>query len=535
VIAIVALVIGFLLTRRLEKLDAAARKIIAGDDDVELDIAGRDEVAHLSQALAGQVAKLKGQLSNLKVTEAQLNQRLREMAVISKLSDHLTLKLDFKQLVEFVMSEIILHVHSDTALFYSLDDGQLFLKGILPANERPLGDVHQIGICLCGLAAEGEVVHSLDIRKDPRCTLNECKEAGIRSFAALPFKVGNEILGVLGVASKTIYDYGTQADFLETFAATAAIGWQNIELYQKVSESVKERELQIEKLESAEKALSKAHFELEERVAQRTAELEKTRQALLNLLEDINLSKEELEAANEKLKELDRLKSMFIASMSHELRTPLNSVIGFSAILKDEWLGPLNDEQKVNLETILRSGKHLLSLVNDVIDISKIEAGTIEPEFTEFDLDEVLQEAVSSLINEAEGKGLVLNLESLSQVILCDRRRLMQVVLNLLSNAIKFTKQGSVFVEARLLADQEKIEIRVTDTGIGISYEDMGKLFKPFSRLHDASQSEYPGTGLGLYLCQKIAGDILDGTIKVESIVGRGSVFYVTIPMRVKR
>ncbi len=467
-------------------------------------------------------------LTSRKKTEDQLDQRLREMAVINKLSDHLTLDLEFKQLVEFVMNEITHHVSCDVALFYSLDDGQLFLKGIFPEKERPLGDVHQIGICLCGLAAQGEAIHSLDIHKDPRCTLNECKKAGIRSFAALPFKVGEEILGVLGVASKSIYDYGPQVDFLATFAATVAIGWQNIKLYQKVSESVKEREVQIEKLERTEKALKQARSGLEEKVKRRTADLDEARRALLNLVDD-------MQHANDKLQELDRLKSMFIASMSHELRTPLNSVIGFSAILKDEWLGPLNEEQKTNLETILRSGKHLLSLINDVIDISKIEAGTIEPEITEFDLDEVIQEAASPLKSEAEGKGLEFKLESFPQLILSDRRRLLQVLLNLLSNAVKFTEQGSVLLTVRFLAEPEKIEIRVTDTGIGISPEDMGKLFKPFSRLHDAGRSEYPGTGLGLYLCQKIVDEILDGTIKVESIVGRGSAFYVTIPLRVKR
>ncbi len=277
----------------------------------------------------------------------------------------------------------------------------------------------------------------------------------------------------------------------------------------------------------AENKLQRYKDGLEKRVVERTAELDDARQALLNLVEDLN-------AANQQLQELDRLKSMFIASMSHELRTPLNSVIGFSSILLDEWLGPLNEEQKLNMDAILRSGKHLLSLINDVIDISKVEAGTIEPHIEDFDLQEVMQEALEALKGEAESKGLTLQLEDFPQMVRSDRRRLLQILLNLLSNGIKFTHHGSVSLAARLLDDQEKVEIRVSDTGIGISEEDMGKLFQPFSRIHDVGQSEYPGTGLGLYLCKKIAAEILGGIITVKSTVGKGSVFSVIIPVRVE-
>ena len=273
--------------------------------------------------------------------------------------------------------------------------------------------------------------------------------------------------------------------------------------------------------------------DLEGQVLERTLDLDETQNALLNLLDDMNMAKEQLEEANKKLQDMDRLKSMFIASMSHELRTPLNSVIGFSSILVDEWLGPLNDEQKMNMNSILRSGKHLLSLINDVIDISKIEAGTLEPTIESFDLADLLADAADSLRQAAQDKGLTLTIQTVSYPLQTDRRRLLQILLNFLSNGVKFTAQGAVTLAVEISADQERLALAVSDTGIGILQEDIGKLFKPFSRLHDAGSSVYPGTGLGLYLCSKIAHDILHGEVAVQSVVGQGSTFRVTLPVRV--
>ena len=205
-----------------------------------------------------------------------------------------------------------------------------------------------------------------------------------------------------------------------------------------------------------EEEIRKLNDELEQRVIMRTADFEKkslelqeSQSALMNIVDDLNNKTEELEQANIKLKDLDRLKSMFIASMSHELRTPLNSIIGFSSILYDGWIGPVTAEQKENLATILKSGKHLLNLINDVIDISKIEAGKIESKIEDFDLNDVISEAVNLLISEIKAKGLSLTVDSVSLQMRTDRRRLLQCVINLLSNAVKFTEKGSIRVVAR--------------------------------------------------------------------------------------
>jgi PAS domain S-box-containing protein len=294
----------------------------------------------------------------------------------------------------------------------------------------------------------------------------------------------------------------------------------------------------------AEEDIRRLNEELEQRVRERTADLNKRSEelsesqgALMNIVEDLNEKTGELEQANARLKELDRLKSMFIASMSHELRTPLNSVIGFSSVLLNEWVGPINAEQKENLAIILRSGKHLLNLINDVIDVSKIEAGKIESSAEEFDLHDLVSEAVSLVKEEFGEKGLDLRVAAAHQQMRSDRRRLLQCVLNLLSNAVKFTEQGGVTVEARIVKvsgatqDAGVAEISVTDTGIGIREEDIGKMFQPFVRLSSPLQATVPGTGLGLYLTRKLAAEVLKGDILLTSEYGKGSRFTIRIPL----
>lgn len=299
----------------------------------------------------------------------------------------------------------------------------------------------------------------------------------------------------------------------------------------------------------AEEEIWKLNAELEGRVDARTRDLEVTQneilqsqKALMNIVEDLNLKTEELEEANTKLQELDRLKSMFIASMSHELRTPLNSIIGFSSIIHDEWLGPVNREQKENLATIQRSGKHLLNLINDVIDVSKIEAGKIEIHLEEFDLFDLMTEAVQLVEKDIREKGLELRLDLQHRTICTDRRRLLQCIINLLSNAFKFTEQGVISVQASMGSDSPtgpsrrggmEVGIAVHDTGVGIAAEDIPRLFQPFVRLDSPIKTIAPGTGLGLYLTKKLVSEVLAGDIQCSSSIGEGSTFTICIPERI--
>jgi PAS domain S-box-containing protein len=234
-------------------------------------------------------------------------------------------------------------------------------------------------------------------------------------------------------------------------------------------------------------------------------------------------------AEAEAARKLERMKSLFIASTSHELRTPLNSIIGFTGILIQGWSGELNQEQKEQLEIVNSSARHLLALITDVIDLSKIEAGKICLEVSEFDLSQVVDEAILTLNANRKEKGLEVIVDVEDIQMRTDRTRLLQCVINLLSNAIKFTEKGSVKITARII--QNKVDISVTDTGIGIKNEDIPKLFAPFVRLESPLTVKTEGTGLGLYITKKLARDILEGDLVVNSEYGSGSVFTLHIPV----
>ncbi len=260
-------------------------------------------------------------------------------------------------------------------------------------------------------------------------------------------------------------------------------------------------------------------------------QLQASQKELMNMVKDLNLKKEELESANNKLKDLDRLKSMFIASMSHELRTPLNSIIGFTGIILQGMTGEINDEQKDQLQRVLKAGKHLLALITDVIDISKIEAGKIEAFIDEFTLNNVLNEVVSNLKLQIKEKNLEIEIRTIPEKIILknDRKRFFQCVLNYLSNAVKYSEKGKITVFAE--EKEGKLHLSVTDTGIGIKEKDLPTLFQSFVRLDSSLKMTVAGTGLGLYLTKKLVTEVLGGEVSVTSVYGQGSTFSLIIPI----
>ncbi len=281
---------------------------------------------------------------------------------------------------------------------------------------------------------------------------------------------------------------------------------QDIEKRKKAEDALKESE-RLAHL--GEQALQRAHDELEIKVEERTNQLTKV---------------------NIRLQELDILKSMFIASVSHELRTPLNSILGFTHVILDGLAGKITEEQKKQLTIVQKSSRHLLSLINDVIDVSKIEAGKLSLSIERFNLGELLQEVKESFNVAVAENDLDLTLEAPGDLIISsDRQRTRQIMINLLSNAIKFTERGKV--ELRAVNRDGCVELSVKDTGIGIKKESMTKLFDAFSRIHDENRSDVEGTGLGLYISKKIAG-LLTGQIRVESEFGKGSEFAITLPLK---
>lgn len=238
-----------------------------------------------------------------------------------------------------------------------------------------------------------------------------------------------------------------------------------------------------------------------------------------------------LQEKNVELENASQAKDRFLATMSHELRTPLNAIIGFTGTLLMKLPGPLTQDQEKQLRTIQASGRHLLSLINDLLDLAKIESGKVQLKIESVPCQSVLEEVVSTLGPQAELKGVQLQLcvPDDAVVVLADRRALKQILINLTSNAIKFTEHGSVRLELRdHNGNSGGAEISVTDTGVGIRLEDQSRLFKAFARVETDSTRHLEGTGLGLHLCQRLA-ELLDAKITLDSEPGRGSRFAVVL------
>jgi signal transduction histidine kinase/ActR/RegA family two-component response regulator len=283
-----------------------------------------------------------------------------------------------------------------------------------------------------------------------------------------------------------------------------AIAIENARLYQQARQEISERQ-------RAEAELAKERAMLAERVAERTMDLM---------------------AANEELARAARLKDEFLASMSHELRTPLTAVLGMVEILKMEAYGPLTEQQNKSLDVIDDSGRHLLELINDILDLSKIEADKLELEIEPVSVDSVCQSSLQFVKQTALDKYIDVSFEHDTDVsvLQADERRLKQILVNLLSNAVKFTPdEGQVGLEVVADHKNQRAHFVVWDTGIGIAPEDRDRLFQPFVQLDSKLARQYSGTGLGLALVNRMT-KMHGGEVAVESEVGKGSRFTVSLP-----
>jgi len=366
-----------------------------------------------------------------------------------------------------------------------VEDGNLVIPNLddygIPAEQgkvlRRLGRIPIRPDLVVGRAViEGTVQHVDDLLADgppPDQVAEQIQRAlGLRTFLAVPMRREGATIGVIVAWRTEPRPFNTtQIELLKTFAAQAVIAIENVRLFK------------------------------------------------------------ELEAANHELAAASQHKSEFLANMSHELRTPLNAIIGFSEVLSEKMFGELNEKQEEYSKDIHASGQHLLSLINDILDLSKIEAGRMELELTEFDLPTAIENALM-LIRERAGRrsiALHTNIDNRLGQIQADERKVRQVVLNLLSNAIKFTPEGGR-IDVGAAPKDGVVEVSVSDTGIGIAPEDQEKVFEEFRQVGTAAK-KIEGTGLGLTLCRKFV-ELHGGRIWVKSQLGQGSTFTFTIPVR---
>jgi signal transduction histidine kinase len=246
---------------------------------------------------------------------------------------------------------------------------------------------------------------------------------------------------------------------------------------------------------------------------------------------------QELIAANAALTRAARLKDEFLASMSHELRTPLSAVLGFAEVLQDEAYGPLNDRQRQSLQHIAVSGRRLLDLINDILDLAALGAGKITLQLEPTALAPICQASMNRVMARAQQKRLsiAMTLDPAVPRLTVDARRVQQILENLLSNAVKFTPEGgAIGLEVAGDATRQAVDLIVWDTGIGIAQEQMPQLFQPFIQLDGRLARQYEGTGLGLALVARLV-ELHDGSVGVTSEVGRGSRFTVSLPWQVSR
>jgi signal transduction histidine kinase len=366
-------------------------------------------------------------------------------------------------------------IDPDNPEFLVLRSSHGWDNSILPTDIRIMLTEHQ-GI-ISWVTRSGQPLNVPDVREEPRYK-NYGPEDMVRSELCVPIRFNNRVVGVLDVAS-TVLNGFDEIDLatMQTLADQVGIALENARLYTQVNRSVNQ-----------------------------------------------------LIATNNELEQATRHKSEFLANMSHELRTPLNAIIGFSEILQDKVFGDLNQKQDRYVGNILTSGRHLLSLVNDVLDLAKVEAGRMELFPEDFNPSEAIMDVKHIVTGIANKKKLTIEVNlTIGTAVRADKSKFKQILYNLLSNAVKFTPEGGTINIRSHLTENDLLEVAVQDTGIGISKDNHERIFEEFSQVDSSYSRQYQGTGLGLALSRRLV-QLHGGDIWVESEVNKGSTFTFTIP-----
>ena len=418
----------------------------------------------------------------LEARTADLTRSVEQLTALGEVGRAVSSTLDLGTVLTTIVSRAVQLSGLDGGVVFEYDeDIEEFVQRVATETGGALAEARRTARIRKGEGVLGQTAITLEPVQVPDITVpgayaGRLREnligSGVRAILAVPMVREGQLIGCLGVTRNRPGDFPAETiELLRTFATQSALAIQNARLFREIED--------------------------------------KSRQ---------------LEAAS-------RHKSEFLANMSHELRTPLNAVIGFSEVLLQRMFGALNDKQDEYLKDIYASGQHLLSLINDILDLSKIEAGRMELAPAPFHLPTALENAVTLVRERAARHGIALHLDldpRLDQLV-GDERKVKQVVLNLLSNAVKFTPEGGRISLTAVRRDSS-VEIAVTDTGIGIAPEDQAAIFEEFRQVGSDETRKQEGTGLGLTLAKKFV-ELHGGRIWVESKLGTGSTFTFTLPV----
>jgi signal transduction histidine kinase len=469
-------------------LQTGAARIGSGDLSHRIEVRTGDEIETLGEEFNRAAARLQESYANLEekveTRTQELSKALAEVRALNEIGQAVSSTLDLPTVLATIVSRAVQLSGSDSGIVYEFEQATQSFHARATHRVTPdhLEAVRVAPIRL-GEGAVGRAglirkpVEVVDLADEEQFVAQQrrhlLQREGLRSLLAVPLVREDLVLGGLVILRRELGAFSPEVvTILQTFATQSVLAIQNAQLFREIEDKSRE-----------------------------------------------------LEAAS-------RHKSEFLANMSHELRTPLNAIIGFSEVLAKRMFGDVNEKQAEYLEDILASGHHLLSLINDILDLSKVEAGRLELELSRFHLPTAVDSAVTFVRERANRRGITLDvsLDTSVGVILGDERKIRQILLNLLSNAVKFTPEGGRISVAATGADGV-VAIAVSDTGVGIAPEDQAAVFEEFRQVGRDNARKQEGTGLGLALAKKLV-ELHGGRIWVRSEVGKGSTFTVTIPVR---
>ncbi|WMJ74048.1 response regulator [Cytophagaceae bacterium ABcell3] len=538
-------------------LSNVAHAIGQGKYDTKVEVAGKKDL--LSNAI-------KEMQVNLKKYKEESQKRTYIVGGVSGLNDNLSGSDDMHSLTQKVIAYLCSYTNSQVGVLYLKNEAGNFVP---TASYGTKCEIHQITSFKTGVGLTGQAAEEGSLR-----ILNEVSgehlkvETGISEISPanillLPLVFSNKVKGIVELGSRELYDE-TKIEFFNSVSERIAIVLQTLQAHLKTQELLYETQNQAEELESQQEELRQLNAELktseeelrvsQEELQEKNSELEEKAQQLEEQFEAVNTKNQALEDAREaielKVKQVESIskyKSQFLANMSHELRTPLNSILILSRLLSDNKAQNLNSKQLEHAQIIHNSGTDLLKLINEILDLSKIEAGQVKLEQAEVDIKDIrVEESFKELAKEKGINYIVQYSKDLPNTIFTDKFRLEQILRNLLSNAIKFTQKGgditfsvykakanTAYHSEDLKQSSEVLAFSVSDTGIGIPIAKQETIFEAFKQADASTTRKYGGTGLGLTICKELA-QLLGGEIQINSEEGQGSTFTLLLPQKIK-